>query len=144
MSNPDQRKNTRVKADWPFWAALPLAGIITACMGILVAASAIRLKGFYVAVATLAFFFLAQYILQNLDITGKFLGLYGIASPGIGRLDIKSEVKWYYLLLVLTTIGVIISAIFAKGAYRGLIERIMVTPYQLYYFILGLMVFLYN
>ena len=40
--------------------------------------------------------------------------------------------------------GVIISGIFAAGKYRGIIERIMVTPYQLYYFILSLMVFLNN
>ena len=40
--------------------------------------------------------------------------------------------------------GVIISGIFAAGKYRGIIERIMVTPYQLYYFVLSLMVFLNN
>jgi len=39
---------------------------------------------------------------------------------------------------------VIISLIFVKSKYRGLLERLMVTPYQLYYFILPLMVFLNN
>ena len=38
----------------------------------------------------------------------------------------------------------VISGIFATGNYRGILERIGVTPYQLYYFILGLMVFLSN
>ncbi|MBY9018120.1 MAG: DUF998 domain-containing protein [Candidatus Lokiarchaeota archaeon] len=45
---------------------------------------------------------------------------------------------------IISLIGVIISGIFAAGKYRGIIERIMVTPYQLYYFILALMVFLTN
>ncbi len=45
---------------------------------------------------------------------------------------------------IASLIGVIISGIFAAGKYRGIIERIMVTPYQLYYFILSLMVFLNN
>jgi len=45
---------------------------------------------------------------------------------------------------IASLIGVIISGIFAAGKYRGIIERIMVTPYQLYYFILALMVFLNN
>jgi len=45
---------------------------------------------------------------------------------------------------ILSFIGVIISSIFASGKYRGIIERIMVTPYQLFYFVLGLMVFLNN
>jgi len=39
---------------------------------------------------------------------------------------------------------VIISLIFIKGKYRGILERILVTPYQLYYFILSLMIFLNN
>ncbi|MFX1277402.1 MAG: DUF998 domain-containing protein [Promethearchaeota archaeon] len=45
---------------------------------------------------------------------------------------------------VLSLIGVAISAKFAAGNYRGLIERIMVTPFQLFYFVLSLMVFLVN
>ena len=38
----------------------------------------------------------------------------------------------------------IISAIFIKSRYRGLFERFGVTPFQLYYFIISLMVFLTN
>ena len=45
---------------------------------------------------------------------------------------------------ILSLVGVIISSVFASGKYRGIIERIMVTPYQLYYFNLALMVFLVN
>jgi len=45
---------------------------------------------------------------------------------------------------ILSLIGVIISARFAAGKYRGIIERLMVTPFQLFYFILSLMVFLNN
>ena len=39
---------------------------------------------------------------------------------------------------------IVIAGIFATGQYRGLLERIGVTPYQLYYFVLGLMVFFNN
>jgi hypothetical protein len=45
---------------------------------------------------------------------------------------------------IISLIGVIISARFASGKYRGIIERIMVTPFQLFYFVLSLMVFLNN
>ena len=38
----------------------------------------------------------------------------------------------------------IISGIFIKGKYRGLLERLGVTPFQLFYFILPLMIFLNN
>lgn len=45
---------------------------------------------------------------------------------------------------IISLIGVVISSIFASGKYRGIIERIMVTPFQLFYFVLSLMVFLNN
>jgi drug/metabolite transporter (DMT)-like permease len=45
---------------------------------------------------------------------------------------------------IVALILVVISLIFVTGKYRGVLERIMVTPYQLYYFILSLMVFLNN
>ena len=43
-----------------------------------------------------------------------------------------------------STILIILSGIFATGKYRGILERIGVTPYQIYYFVLGLMIFLVN
>jgi len=38
----------------------------------------------------------------------------------------------------------IIAGIFITSKYRGLLERLGVTPFELYYFALGLMVFLNN
>jgi len=45
---------------------------------------------------------------------------------------------------IVSFILVIITGIFATSNYKGLLERLMVTPYQLYYFVLSLMVFLNN
>ena len=45
---------------------------------------------------------------------------------------------------IASLILIIISGIFATGKYRGIIERFGVSPYELYYFVLSLMVFLVN
>ncbi|NHJ20925.1 MAG: DUF998 domain-containing protein [Candidatus Lokiarchaeota archaeon] len=45
---------------------------------------------------------------------------------------------------IVSAILITISGIFARGKYRGILERFGVTPYQVYYFVLGLMVFLAN
>ncbi len=45
---------------------------------------------------------------------------------------------------IVSLILVIISGFFATSNYMGLLERVMVTPYQLYYIVLSLMVFLNN
>ncbi|MHA2389945.1 MAG: DUF998 domain-containing protein [Candidatus Hodarchaeales archaeon] len=45
---------------------------------------------------------------------------------------------------IVSLILIVIAGIFTSGRYRGIVERIGVTPYQLYYFVLGLLVFLNN
>ncbi len=45
---------------------------------------------------------------------------------------------------IVSLILIIISGIFAAGKYRGILERIGVSPYQIYYFVISLMVFLNN
>jgi hypothetical protein len=45
---------------------------------------------------------------------------------------------------VVSLILVIISGIFVTSKYRGILERIGVSPYEIYYFVLSLMVFLVN
>ena len=45
---------------------------------------------------------------------------------------------------IVSLVLIIVSAIFINSRFRGLLERIGVTPFQIYYFFLGLMVFLNN
>ena len=78
------------------------------------------------------------------------MGLFTIAGMVILWIRLQFVPLWSGFAIfslisaILSLIGVIISGIFASGKYRGIIERIMVTPYQLFYFILALMVFLNN
>ena len=63
---------------------------------------------------------------------------------------LQSVVGWsvfatYSLIsAIISLILVIIAGIYATSNYKGLIERLMVSPYQLYYFVLSLMVFQNN
>jgi hypothetical membrane protein len=59
--------------------------------------------------------------------------------PGWSTFAIYSLVSAIVALILL-----IISGIFIEGNYRGLLERLGVTPFQLFYFILPLMIFLNN
>lgn len=99
-----------VQAKWPFWPALVIAVLLTGIIGLIVALPAIRLKGFYVAVVTLAFFFIAQYIIKNLEIAGGIHGLMGVPYPVIGGLKFNNDVSWYYLLFFFTAISILASA----------------------------------
>ena len=63
---------------------------------------------------------------------------------------LASIVTWNFFAIyslfaaVVASILVFISLIFIKSEYRGLIERIMVSNFMVYYFILALMVFVTN
>jgi branched-chain amino acid transport system permease protein len=98
-----------LKAGWSIWLALPVSALVTALITSVVAVPAIRLKGFYVAVVTLAFFYIAQYVIRSLDITGGIHGLTGIPSPAIAGLTIKTDIQWYFFLLLITVICILAS-----------------------------------
>jgi len=106
-----------VQANWNFWPALLVAVLITGIVGLLVAIPAIRLKGFYVAVVTLAFFFVAQYIFKNLEIAGSIHGLFGVPYPTIGGLKLNTDVEWYYLLFIFTTLSILASANLTRSRF---------------------------
>ena len=99
-----------VQLGWSFWLALVVAVLISGAVGVVVATPTMRLKGFYVAVVTLAFFFIAQYIIKILDITGSIHGLVGIPYPTIGGLKFNNDVSWYYLLFFFTVLCILASA----------------------------------
>ncbi|MFX1357910.1 MAG: DUF998 domain-containing protein [Promethearchaeota archaeon] len=78
------------------------------------------------------------------------MGIFAISGMVALWIRLQSVPLWSgfaifsFISAILSLVGVIISGIFASGKYRGIIERIMVTPFQLFYFILALMVFLNN
>ncbi|MCY0999206.1 branched-chain amino acid ABC transporter permease [Myxococcus sp. MISCRS1] len=67
------------KLGWPFWLALPLAGGVSALVGVVIGAFALRLKGLYLAIVTLGLVFLTQHVLLAYpEVTS---GLSGTAVP---------------------------------------------------------------
>ena len=59
--------------------------------------------------------------------------------------DLWSGFAIYSLIsAIVSLVLVIISGIFINSKYRGLLERLGVTPYQVYYFVLSYLVFLNN
>src|SRR2546427_351418 len=68
--------------DWSFWIALPLAGLIAGIAGILLAIPALRVRGPYLAMVTIAFgFVVEQGAAEWSDLTGGWNGILGIPMP---------------------------------------------------------------
>lgn len=63
------------KAHWglglPIWIWLPAAGIVAALVGMLVAPTAVRVRGLYLAIVTLGLVFIGEHLFRNaISITG--------------------------------------------------------------------------
>ncbi|HEY5523587.1 MAG TPA: branched-chain amino acid ABC transporter permease, partial [Desulfuromonadaceae bacterium] len=87
------------------WAIFPLewliAALVSALLAVLVGVPALRLRGIYLALATIAFVEILRVLCLNLEITGGAIGIFGIPQ--------LFESRWGYIwafgpLLVLTLI----------------------------------------
>ena len=68
-----------------FWLAWPLAGVIAAAVGAVLALPALRVAGPYLAMVTIAFAFIVQHgTIEWRALTGGASGLMGLAPPSIG------------------------------------------------------------
>ena len=70
-------------AKWSFWLALPAAALLSGLVGALLALPALRVKGPYLAMVTIAFGFIVENVaVEWRGVTGGQNGLMGIARPG--------------------------------------------------------------
>ena len=98
-----------------YWIALPLGGVLTAACGFAVGFPALRLRGFYLAVATLGFLEFSQILMEQLpSITG---GVRGMSSPRPFLFGVKlsSDLYFYYVILVISLIGIWCAHSFLKS-----------------------------
>ncbi len=80
-------------------------------------------------------------VISGILVIGGMIALYFRLIGVVGW----SPFAFYSLVSAgVSVILVVISLVFLKSNYRGLIERIMVSNYMVYYFVLALIVFLTN
>ena len=95
------------KLGWPMWINLPAAGIVTTLVGIIVGTPSLRLKGFYLAMSTLAAEFLLEYVFKNWEsLTHGVQGLF-ITPPQIWGVHINNDRVFYFLSVSLAVLAVI-------------------------------------
>ena len=110
----------------PFYIWLPAAGIIAALVGALIGPTALRLKGFYLAIVTLALVFIGQYIFMNArGITGGPQGR-GFPVPAIGDAAFSQQNSFlglaltsgqqYFLFLLLV---LVLASLFVYNVMRS-------------------------
>ena len=85
--------------------ALPAAGVAAALVGLLFGLPSLRIKGFYLAMATLAAQFILEYLfMQAAPLTGGAQGLF-VERPALGGLAIDSDAKFFYLIMAVAALA---------------------------------------
>jgi branched-chain amino acid transport system permease protein len=89
------------KSGWPFWVALPAAGLISGLIGILFGLPSLKIKGFYLIMATVAAYFIIHWlILQFRGVTGGTDGI-SVTEANLFGLAIKGKAAYFYLVMVI-------------------------------------------
>lgn len=86
-----------------FWACLPLAGLVPMVIGMIFGIPALRMKGLYLAFATLAAHFVIVYVINNWrSVTNGTDGLW-MKRPGmLLGIDFQADRNYYLLVLTVT------------------------------------------
>jgi len=90
---------------WPFPLALVMAAALSAAVGVVVGLPALRVKGIYLGIATLAFGFIVEEVLARWEsVTGGNAGI-SVKKPAMFGWTIESGTGFYFLCLLIAIIA---------------------------------------
>jgi branched-chain amino acid transport system permease protein len=85
-----------------YWLALPIGGFVAAVFGFALGFPALRLRGYYLALATLGFLEIIQIVIQEFPgLTGGVRGMVA-PRPTLAGLKLTNDLSFYYPILLIT------------------------------------------
>jgi len=107
------------KLNLPFIICLPLAGLFTATVGMIFGVPSLRIRGLYLAIATMAAQFIIEYAIRNwTSLTGGSAGLV-VPPASIAGFTFDTDLKMWYLIFFF----VVLSTIYTKNITRTRVGR---------------------
>lgn len=110
----------------PFWLMIPIAGVVSMIAGLFFGIPSLRVRGLYLAMATLAAQFIIEWLLLHSSwLTGKGAqGALSVARASFGDIwQFRAEWQKFYLLAVVA----ILAVIFAENLFRSRIGRAFIS-----------------
>ena len=90
------------KLGCPFAVTILFGGLVAALFGIIVGIPSLRIKGFYLMVATLAFQFVIEYIIIHWDSVTRGIRGIELPTPVFFGISLETNRAFFLLLFVLT------------------------------------------
>jgi len=97
------------KLGWSFWPALPCAALAAGVAGLIFGLPSLKIKGFYLIMATIAAYFIIIWlVLQLRSVTGGADGL-PVPKPKIGGIVLKSKASYFYLVMIIACLATLLA-----------------------------------
>ena len=109
-------------AGWPFWAALPAAGLVAGLFGALIGLATLRLRAVFLAFTTLGFGEITRIVILNWrSFTRGPLGIAGVPIPSIFGWTFDRN-GYYYLVVALASVTVLV----VRRMYHSRVGRALI------------------
>ncbi len=100
--------NLAVRLGAPFWVSLPLGGLMAAAVGAVVGIPSLRIKGLYLAIATLAGQLIIEWTINHVTwISGGVQASIEVPRPSLFGVQISSQRGMYFFLLVFVVLAIV-------------------------------------
>ena len=100
--------NLAVRAGLPFWITLPAGGLMAAIVGAVVGIPSLRIKGLYLAIATLAGQLIIEWIINHVPwISGGTQASIQVPRPSLFGFEMKTQGELYFFLLFFALIAIV-------------------------------------
>ena len=88
-----------------FWLSLPVCVLAAVILGLLIGIPSLRVRGDYLAIVTLAFFYIVQRLIINVDaVTNGPNGIPALKRPTFFGQIIKTPTQYYYLYWIFAAV----------------------------------------
>jgi branched-chain amino acid transport system permease protein len=135
--------NLIVRVGAPFWVAIPAGGLMAALVGAVVGIPSLRIKGLYLAIATLAAQLIIEWTINHVPwISGGVQASIEVPRPSVLGMPLKTQTQLYFFLMFF----VVLAIVAMQNLVRGRIGRafIAVRDHDTAAEIIGINIFRYK
>lgn len=94
---------------WSFWVLLPVSGMMAALFSLLLGLPTLRLRGIFLAMATLGFSEIIRLTVLNwTSLTRGPFGIPGIPFPTLFGFALKTNTHYYYIILSIASVMMLV------------------------------------